>query len=606
MAEKTWGVRWDLGSFFPAFDGPEMKAFKKKLDSDIRALGVRASKLGPLGPKTAPAWEKVLLAAEGCEARLMHLGFYLSCLEAAHSDKEEYSIEKGRFSALEAEFQKTDAEVLRGLKGASERDFKAFLQREALASAAYAVRRARERARHTMSAEEERLAADLGVDGLQAWSRLYDKVSGKLSFEMEVPGGKTVRKPISEWRALMGSADRRVGRAAFEGGNRAWASVEDVCAAALNAIAGTRLTLYKRRGMRHFLDKPLHQAGMSLRTLEAMYEAVRSEIELPREVFRAKGAALGRPGVAWFEREAPLPLKWKSRLTWREGEDMVGRAFEAAYPGLAEYYRDALRKRWIESEACGGKRPGAFCDSSPVNGEQRVFMTFNGALRDVSTIAHEVGHAWHGHLLKEMRPFAQKYPATLAETASVFSEGILAEGLARDEGLPPDARLQLLDADLCSAAVFLLDITVRFEFEKAFHEERARGEVPVSRLKELMASKQREVWGSALEPGGEDPLFWASKLHFYVADVCFYNFPYTVGFLLSRALLAMFREQGPSFLPKYEEFLRLTGSGTLEEVVRRGLGADAGRPAFWAASIRSLREPLASYRKLLKEVSVPT
>ena len=280
---------------------------------------------------------------------------------------------------------------------------------------------------------------------------------------------------------------------------------------------------------------------------------------------------------------------------------MVSGAFGGAYPDLDTYFRSMIAQSWIESEARPGKRPGAFCTASPLTGEQRVFMTFSGSLGNVTTLAHEVGHAWHDHLMGGMRTFARQYPMTLAETASIFAEQMLAEGIYRDDGIKDTHKLLMLDADLCSAAVMLLDITVRYEFEKAFYEERAEGEVPVSRLKELMVSTQQRVFGDALLEDGADPYFWASKLHFYITGVSFYNFPYTVGFLLARALIGRFRKEGKDFLPRYEDFLRLAGSGTVEQVTRRSLEVDVTRPEFWQESIRSLEAPLAKYKELLAD-----
>jgi oligoendopeptidase F len=122
----------------------------------------------------------------------------------------------------------------------------------------------------------------------------------------------------------------------------------------------------------------------------------------------------------------------------------------------------------------------------------------------------------------------------------------------------------------------------------------------VSRLKDLMVETQRHVLGGAiLEPGGEDPYFWASKLHFYITGITFYNFPYTFGYLLSRGLYGMFMQQGADFLPKYEEFLRLAGSDTAENVVKRTVGQDLERPEFWADAIKSLENPLNRLRKVL-------
>jgi len=600
MKNKTQGVQWDLTGYFPAFNGPEMLKFKARLAADISALQKKASKLAPLSPKTAADWEKLLLGAENAETRLKHIISYVACLESANAADDRYAAESGKLSSLAAEYSKVGVDVLRAFKDVPEKVFAAFLKRPKLRGAEHSLKRSREAARRTMTPAEEKLAADLGVDGFQSWERLYNKISSKLEFDMAWPDGRKERLPISRWRALMSDPDRGVGRAAFEGGNKAWAAIEDPCAAALNALAGTRLTLYRRRGIKHFLDQSLFGAGIKRSTLDAMYAAVYKNIEPVREILRVKAAAMGRKGIAFYEREAPLPLKDSKLFTWEEGSAKVSAAFDRVYPALGQYYKKFLSQKWLESESRGGKRPGAFCTSSPLTREQQVYMTFNGALGDVNTLAHEMGHAWHSHLLKEMRTWATDYPMPLAETASIFGEHLLSEGIQADPAVSEAQKLIMLDEYLTGAAVTILDITTRFEFEKAMYEERQKGEVPAARLKELMTQTQRRVFGDSMKKGGEDPLFWASKMHFYISEVSFYNFPYTFGFLMAATLFTKFKEEGPSFLPKYEAFLRLTGSDTVENVARRSLGADLGDPAFWATAIKGLAAPLARYRKLLE------
>ncbi len=590
---------WDLTSFFPSFDSPEMRSFKERLRADVAAVQEQAAAAGPLNASTAARWEQVVLSLEDIEARLGHIMAYVECLGSADAANEAYSREEAALTQIGADAEKAEVDLLHAFKAARDEDFAAFQARQRLAGAGHRLQRLRTRARHTMAREQEKLAADLAVDGLHAWGRMYNTISGKLDFEMRWPDGRLERVPMAQWRALMSSADREVGRAAFEGGNREWARVADACAAALNAIAGCRLTLNRYRGHGHYLEPALHQSQIERETLEAMYAAIDAGIEIPRRIFKAKARALGRTGIWWFEREAPLPLKESGEVTWEGGSRMVGSAFARVYPALADFFEQVLAKRWVESEKRPGKRPGAFCTGSELTGERRVYMTFGGALRDVSTLAHEVGHAWHGWLMRDLRPAARAYPMTLAETASVFAEQILAEGVAEDPGLADAQKLLMLDGELCDAAIMLLDITVRYEFERAFHDERAAGEVGVSRLGELMTAVQRRVWADALLADGVDPWFWASKLHFYITGTTFYNFPYTFGFLLAMALVRRFRQKGAAFLADYERFLRLTGSGSAEEVVAEALGEDIRRPEFWAGGIRALEEPLARYEELL-------
>jgi oligoendopeptidase F len=205
-------------------------------------------------------------------------------------------------------------------------------------------------------------------------------------------------------------------------------------------------------------------------------------------------------------------------------------------------------------------------------------------------------------MMRDIRPYGRGYPMTLAETASTFGEQVLMNGILDDPAISAAQKALILDIETGHGAIYLLDIPVRYEFEKAFYEERASGPLSVSRLKELMVDTQRKIFGDVLEVGGEDPYFWASKLHFYITGVTFYNFPYTFGYLLSRALYAMFKKNTGEFLPRYEEFLRLAGAEPAEKLVQHAIGRNIEEPQFWAEAIDSLEEPSARLEKLLAEI----
>jgi oligoendopeptidase F len=448
-----------------------------------------------------------------------------------------------------------------------------------------------------MPSELEGLAADLSNHGIVGWGRLYDAIASKLTFRMEYPDGRVEVLPVAQRRSLMADADRRVRQAAFQSGNVAWGSVTHVLAPALNHIAGSRHLLNARRG-HHFLEPPMHQAGLTPKTLDAMFEAVAARIEIPRRGARLKARMMGLEALDWSDLEAPFPIRGETRVEWQRGVELVRSAFSRSYPRLAEHFDHMLRARWIEAEPTATKRPGAFCTGSDVTDETRVFMTFQGSLGDVSTLAHEVGHAFHAEVLRGTRALARRYPMTLAETASTFAQAVLNEGLLANDSLTVLDRALLLGEAVSEGAAFLLDVPTRFFFEKAFYEERRRGEVSPSRLSELMVEAQRRQFGDALAPGREDPLFWASKLHFFIPDIAFYNFPYTFGFLLSRGMYALFKEEGAAFLPKYEKFLRLSGSALAHEVARESVGEDLESPEFWARAIDTLIEPTDELERL--------
>lgn len=581
---------WDLDSYFPEFDGTHYRRFKAELSAALEGVRERIEAQEGFDPATFAGWEAIVLGFEDAIKRVGHLNSYLECLVAADAANEAYRREYAALAVHGAELKKLEVSLVDSVGRARHDQFEAFLKRDALAGAEFAVRRWREKARTVMPPDEEALAADLEVDGLKAWSRLYDTVSGTLEFTLRDASGDQ-RVPVARRRALMASPDRAVRQAAFLGGNEAWDSVAPTCAAALNAIAGARLTLSARRGERHFLEPALFEHRLSLAALTALQEALVARAEVARSMVRLKARRLGVDAVAWYDLEAPTPGVGESagdRLSWEEGVARVDAAFGRAYPALGEFFRAAVSRRWFDHASRRGKRPGAFCTGSEITHESRVYMTWEGSMNDVVTLAHEVGHAWHSHVLRGARPLAFGYPMTLAESASTFGEMLLIDGLVRDPQVAEPVKLALLDSQARQAMAFLLDVPARFEFERTFYEERAHGELSVGRFKELMTAAQRKLFGDALASGQEDPLFWASKLHFYIADVSFYNFPYTVGFLLSRALFARFQQEGAAFLPVYESFLARSGSATCETLAKEVLGADLESADFWAGAIDSM------------------
>lgn len=588
-------MNWDLSAYFPQFKGPEMRDFKDRLKKDIATVGERAGSLAALDNSNKKEWEEVLLMAEDLVKRFSHLSSYIGCLSSCDANNEEYLKEEAELAVMEAQFSKLKIEILRAIREASDEVFCSFIERANLEGASNHLKRLRAESKMTMTPEREMLASDLGVDGISAWGRLYDTVTGKLDFEMRYPDGVVKRLPISQRRSLMENPDRRVRKSAFYGGNEAWRKVEDVMAAALNAISGTRLTLNRYRGIDHFLDVALFESSITRKALDAMIEAISSELEIPRRILRLKAKTMNAEAIAWYDLGSPLEIPDMDSISWGRGKSLVKGSFAETYPKLGEFVQMAFDRNWVEWEPRSGKRPGGFCTGSLLINESRIFMTFSDSIGDVMTLAHEAGHAFHSHIMRDLRPYAKDYPMTLAESASTFGEMILTNALLEDPSIGSELKALMLDMEVNHGAIYLMDIPVRYEFEKSLYEERSKGELSVNDLKKLMVETQRRIFGDVLEEGGEDPYFWASKLHFYITGITFYNFPYTFGYLLSRGLYSMFKKEGKDFLPKYEKFLLQTGSDAAVDVASEAIGCDLESPEFWIGAIRSLNE---SYERL--------
>ncbi|MDN5280499.1 MAG: oligoendopeptidase [Clostridiales bacterium] len=598
----TQGTVWNLESYFPEFNGTEMKSFKEKLIADIKSLVRKGESLEPLNADNLSDWENLILEFEEVTTRLSHYSSYIGCLGSADAKNEDYQKASAELAGIGAEYGKIEIHLKMGFKSCEDKDFSAFCELENLKDVAFHLKEIRTAAQKTMAKDLETLASDLSVDGFDSWGRLYDNISGKLSFEMIWPDGRKETLPIAQCRSTMQDTDRNVRKSAMEQGNKAWAAVEDVCAACLNAISGNRLLLNEKRGFKHFLEVPLKQARITQGTLDAMFSAIDESKELVQRLGKAKAKALGLEKLAWYDCEAPLPIPSLGRYTWDECLNMVGSSFDRSYPELGKFFKDALEKKWVESEKRGGKRPGAFCTGSMYTEESRVFMTYVGSLHDVSTLAHEIGHAFHSYNLKGLRPLLKEYPMTLAESASTFGEMLLAEGILSNPTSSDALKLNILTEMINHGIAFLIDIPIRFNFEKSFYEERANGELSVSRFKELMAQTMKNQFGDLLEEGGADEYFWASKMHFYLTEVNFYNFPYSFGYLLSRGLYEMFKQEKEGFLPKYRDFLRFSGSDMAHIVAKKTLGADLEKTDFWKQAIMSHEPELKAFEELVPKV----
>ncbi len=445
-------------------------------------------------------------------------------------------------------------------------------------------------ARHLrLSRAEEALVAELGVDGIHAWSRHYHRVSGRL--EVDVPGRG--RMSVGRAKNLLSDADPAVRAAALRAVDAAWASVADDCAAALTHIVGVRHTLNRKRGVDP-VDDSLARNRMERATLDAMLEAARRAGPLLERYLARKAEALGmeRPGFA----DLRAPLGDDGAMSWDEATDFILTHFGSYHPDLRQLAERALRERWVEAEDRDHKRPGGYCASLP-DGRSRIFMTYGGTRRGMTTLAHELGHAYHNHVLGGAHPSRRKVPSTLAESASV-----LAENLVRDAALaaaPDDAaRLAMRDARLSAGVSFLMDIPFRYALERDLYTLRAAGELDPAALCEATVARQREHFRGALSDWF--PHFWADKLHFYISHFAFYNYPYTFGYLFSGLLYARVKREGPGFHDRVVELLRRSGYERAEPLARDVLGIDLADPDAWVEGWAPLEEDLAAFEALVR------
>lgn len=580
---------WDLDVLFPG--GPTGEAYARALDgfsAEIDGLRARIAAAGPV-PMGLDTWRALLVELFDLQVRLGDLQSVAYCYNSANTSDEAGRRSLGRANDLHQRLDLVGVPVNAAIGACSEADLDA-LAVGALASWRPALGRVRAAERLRLEPALEALMTEADREALHGWGELYDLVTGSLTAPFE-EGGDVRPVGIARLAALRAHPDADVRRRALAAKNGAFEGVGDICATILTHITGTRQMRLDRVGADE-LAHTLLDNRIDQEVLDAMWAgADRLKPTLTRYLDH-KARLLGVEGqLDWCDVDAPVGTPPGGEdLSWEDAQGLVVDAFDAWGKPLASFSRGLLREGGVEAEARDHKRPGGYCCGFDTKRTSRIFMTFTGTVDNAITLAHELGHAWHGHLLFRAEPGARRITSGLAESASTFAESIVRDQILT-QATDPGVRRFMLDQQLQAGVAFLMNIRARYGFERELYRMRRDGPFSPSQLTACMLEQQRLAYGDAL--ASWDPMFWASKLHFYISHFGFYNWPYTFGYLFSSAIYARARAEGPGFLPVVEELLMRTGWQDCRPLARDVLGVDLGDPSFWEGAARPLEGMLA-------------
>ncbi len=448
-----------------------------------------------------------------------------------------------------------------------------------------------EQSKYLMSEAEETLASELSLSGATAWAKLQGVVSSqvKVPFQRE---GRTEDLPITVLINLRNDPDEDVRRRAYEAELAAWEKVREPLAACLNGVKGTVITLYKRRGRTDPLHETLDRSRIDRETLETLLGVMHDSFPMFRRYWHSKAERLGKPALAWWDLWAPVGRSGR-RYNWDEASDFILGQFGTFSGRLAGLAQRAYEKRWIDAEPRDGKRGGAFCMRVLGVEESRVLCNFDGSLDQVTTIAHELGHAYHNETQKGKTPLQRRTPMTLAETASIMCETVVSDA-ALSQARDAEEELAILEIFLLNASQVIVDIYSRYLFETEVFQRREEAELSADDFCEMMARAQKETYAQALDEGFLHPYMWAWKPHYYIPELSFYNFPYAFGLLFGLGLYAIYQERGAGFLEDYDGLLRSTGEGMAADLAT-GFGIDLKDRAFWEGSMKVIEDRVDRY-----------
>lgn len=594
----TVPINWDLDSIFPGGSkSPEFATFVAQLTADLAAAKAQPP-LPALTPETQSQWIDTINQLYDLSKRLFHAGSFTGCLVSQNVNDDKARLLDGELDSQHAQLETLWTRFAATAAEQPDAAWHALLATDALQPVAFDLNEHRTQAKEKLPAEMEALIAELAADGYHAWDQLYNVVSGSKQVQFE-ENGKTKTMSLGQLQSKYTDApDRAVRQRAFTLFEDTWTELAPVVSMALNYQAGFRLTTYRHRGWESVLKEPLFDNRMQRETLDAMWDVIARKSDRLLDYFAAKAKLIGVDRLPWFDVNAPVG-NLKSNFEFEDAANFVVENLARVNPDIANFCRMAIDSGWVESENRSGKRAGAFCTRLPLKGETRVFMTFNGSYNGLSTLAHELGHGYHGYVLRDMPFGAQRYTMSVAETASTFNELVVTDAYL-NQTTDAGERLGLLDRKLGDAVAFLMNIRARFDFEREFFARRANGQLSVDELSELMVHAQKTAYHDGLAQ--YHPLFWASKLHFYITRAPFYNFPYTFGFLFSHGIYAMAQEAGAAFKDRYIALLRDTGSMDTETLAKTHLGVDLTKPAFWETAVDEVLADVTPFVEMVNQM----
>ncbi|OBR66340.1 oligoendopeptidase [Paenibacillus oryzae] len=592
---NQYPLTWDLDSIYPG--GSSSKAFSAELDEIATNIGKLTTLLNKKNRPSLELVKELTGLAQRVLIALRQSESFASCLMAENVKDQAAAALSDRVNTLSADYMSAMAQYDDILRNIGDNEWEAMLADPELGAVAFYLNERRELAKIKLSPEMEALIGDLSIDGYHGWGYFYNTIVAQAQFKAVEKSGESVLLSAGQMFNRLSDSDREVRKAAFQEWEREWARNADLCADVLNRIAGFRLKLYQRRGWEQVLQEPLQINRMSEKTLSAMWEAVKEGQKLLQPYFQRKAELFGLERLDWHDVAAPVNTSERI-IPFAEGADFILEQFREFDPRLADFSEKAFKEGWIEAEDRPGKRPGGFCTSLPKSQQTRIFMTYSGTMDNLSTLAHELGHAYHQHVMDDLPPFAHEYAMNVAETASTFAE-IIVTDRALKASKDKDETISLLESKIGNAVAFYSNIYARFLFETRFYEARKQGLVSTEALNAMMEEAQREAFGGAL--GELHPHFWAAKLHFYLTDVPFYNFPYTFGYLFSAGLYARANQEGEAFRDKYVALLRDTGSLTVEQLAKKHLGINLEEPQFWKEAVALTADDVALFLELTKK-----
>ncbi|CAI3467646.1 M3 family oligoendopeptidase [Enterococcus cecorum] len=590
-----YAINWDLESIFAGGSSSEsLQQELQEISTKIKEFHQLVDAFTPNTENQVEALTDILAVHEEIQKSFTECGSFIEALNSANIHDQQAKLLTGQLYSNLPAFQLATTILNKKFASYSEEDWQNLMTH--FSQIAFRLSEMRRDGQELLDEQSENIINTLALDGQSAWSQHYDTIVASI----QIPFNGEMLSAGQAFNTMMSSQDKAVRQELFEKWEKAWSEKADIFADTLNHLDGFRLNNYKLHGVDDFLKQPLEYNRLDKETLDMMWGTIQKNKQPIIDFLTRKAQLFGKDKMDWQDQDAPIVLGdfEERRYTFDQAADFIVENFKKFSPKMSEFAQMAFDKAWIEAEDRPGKRPGGYCTSLPKSQESRIFMTYGESVNEVSTLAHELGHAFHSHVMWDLPTLNQDYAMNVAETASTFAELIVADATLK-EAKTDEEKINLLDVKLQNAIAMFMNIHARFIFESNFYAARQKGLVATDEITRLMVEAQKEAYINGL--GSYHPHFWAAKLHFFIDEVPFYNFPYTFGYLFSLGIYAKASQHADGFEDQYIALLRDTASMTTEELAKKHLDTDLHQATFWQAGIDMVLKDIATFMELTEK-----
>ena len=586
-------MKWSLNELYTSFDSKEFLDDFESLDSKIGAYSNWANK--NLRSEDNPL-EKIetfinySISLSKSFSKLMSFSHLTNAVEAKNETSLQYL---DKLAVKYSQLTKPNVQFKSFIKNIDNLD-ELIGSSEILKEHRFFLNEIKEESQYMLSEKEEVLISKMQNTGSRAWSNLQNMLASTLLVDINIDG-EDKQLPLPVVRNMAYDKDPAIRKKAYEAELESYKKIEESSAASLNGIKGEVITTSELRGFESPLDETLFNSRMDRETLDAMLTAMKEFLPSFHKFYRKKAELLGhKDGLPFYDMFAPMG-EVNRNFTYEEAMDYIILNFRTFSDRLADYTQNAYDKNWLDIEPREGKRGGAFCSNLHVIGESRILSNFNGSFSNMTTLAHELGHGYHGFNLKDETVLNAGYPMPIAETASIFCETIVVNAALKEAS--DEEAFSILESSISDAGQVIVDIMSRYIFETELFERRKTHPLSVNEFKEIMLDAQKQAYGNGLDHNVLHPYMWVNKTHYYSAGRNFYNFPYAFGLLFSKGLYAEYLKRGESFVAEYDELLNATGKNNIVDVAKR-MDIDVRDPEFFRNSLRLIEKDIEKFIEL--------